>query len=133
MSGYSQTPLLKKLGIKEGHLVYLYKPCTTLSSAIDEDKISLIQGSSAELDYVHIFANDLSALQIELLKARKRIKQKGMIWASWYKKSSKLQKEVNEDQIRALAFPLGLVDVKVCSIDEQWSGLKLVIRKELRL
>lgn len=132
MSDYSQTPLLKKLGIKDGNTIYLYEPCQTLKKTLDRKDIRLIDCYQAELDYIHIFANELNELQEELIKARKHIKQNGMIWASWFKKSSKLQREVNEDQIRACAFPLDLVDVKVCSIDERWSALKLVIRKELR-
>lgn len=127
------TPLIKKLGLKRGNQVYLYNPCSALLEAIKTYDVTVLEQYEKEIDYVQIFSNNLEELQRELIKARNHIKQSGMIWASWYKKSSKLQKEVNEDQIRACAFPLDLVDVKVCAIDTNWSALKLVIRKEYRI
>jgi hypothetical protein len=87
----------------------------------------------SDVDMVHLFTNSRDDLFRKLDQSRKLIKQDGSIWVSWYKKAAKLPTEITEDTIREAAFPLGLVDVKVCAIDEKWSGLKLVIRKENRI
>ena len=84
-------------------------------------------------DIVHIFTNTLHALLKSLAAAKSLIKQDGAIWVSWYKKAAKLPTEITEDTIRNAALPMGLVDIKVCAVDEKWSGLKLVIRKENRV
>jgi Protein of unknown function (DUF3052) len=89
--------------------------------------------STCEIDVIHIFTNTRDGLFRGLSDARNLIKQNGSIWISWYKKAAKLPTEITEDTIREAAFPLGLVDVKVCAVDEKWSGLKLVIRKENRI
>lgn len=83
-------------------------------------------------DIVHLFTNSRDELFSELARLRNLIKQDGAIWVSWYKKAAKLQTEITEDTVREAAFPLGLVDVKVCAVDERWSGLKVVIRRENR-
>ena len=80
----------------------------------------------------HLFTKKKSELEKHLKVARTRIISDGMVWVSWPKKSSGIPSEVTEDTVREIALPLGLVDVKVCAVDETWSGLKLVIRKELR-
>ncbi|MEP6944721.1 MAG: DUF3052 family protein [Acidobacteriota bacterium] len=82
---------------------------------------------------VHIFTNERDELFQLLARFRQMIPQNGSIWVSWYKKAAKLPTEITEDTIREAAFPLGLVDVKVCAVDEKWSALKVVIRKESRL
>ena len=89
-------------------------------------------GSMPPWDFVHLFVNDLAKLEDDLFELRTLIASDGMIWVSWYKKSAKKPTEITEDLIRDTCLPLGLVDVKVCSVSEDWSGLKLVIRKELR-
>ena len=83
-------------------------------------------------DFIHVFENSLSGLENHLSDFRNKMHPNGMIWVSWYKKSSKLKSEITEDLIRDTCFPLGLVDVKVCAVNEVWSGLKLVIRKKNR-
>ena len=83
---------------------------------------------SARTDLVHIFSKQRAKLSKELAGARKALRDDATIWVSWPKKSSGVATDITEDTIRALAFPLGLVDVKVCAVDEVWSGLKLVIR-----
>ena len=90
-------------------------------------------GGSALFDIVHLFTNTRDGLFKAVSEAKKLIKQDGTIWVSWYKKAAKLPTEITEDTVREAAFPLGLVDVKVCAVDEKWSGLKLVIRKENRI
>lgn len=134
-AGYSGTPLTKKLGFKEGMVVVtidapphyreLVEPLPTGLILTDEPR--------ADADILHIFTNTHDGLFGGLAKFKKLIKQNGMIWVSWYKKAAKLRTEVTEDLIREAAFPLGLVDVKVCAVDEKWSGLKLVIRRENRI
>ena len=88
--------------------------------------------ASGGADILHIFTNSREGLFRGLDAGRRVIKQDGAIWVSWYKKAAKLPTEITEDTIREAALPLGLVDVKVCAVDEKWSGLKLVIRKENR-
>jgi hypothetical protein len=81
---------------------------------------------------VHVFVDRKSALSKELAELRKQIRGNALVWVSWPKKSSKVPTDITDDTIREVALPLGFVDVKVCAVTEVWSGLKLVIRKELR-
>ena len=83
-------------------------------------------------DIVHLFAPSLAVLETQLPLARKAMTTDGAIWVSWYKKAAKLPTEITEDTVREACLPIGLVDIKVCAVDEKWSGLKLVIRKENR-
>jgi len=88
---------------------------------------------TSEFDLIHFFTNSRDELAEGLAKYMKLIKQDGAIWISWYKKAARLPTEITEDVIRDVCLPLGLVDVKVCAVDEKWSGLKLVIRRENRV
>ena len=131
MTGYSKTPLVRKLGFRSGMRVLLVNA--------PEDYIAWIaplpDGEFPDhppYDLVHIFENSRDRLEHQLLTLRHEVALGGMIWVSWYKKASKLPSEITEDTIRDLALPTGLVDIKVCSVNESRSGLKLVIRKELR-
>ena len=92
----------------------------------------LVDSATSDIDLAHLFTNSRDELNIELAKLRRVIKQNGSIWVSWYKKAARQPTEISEDLIREAAFPLGLVDVKVCAVDDKWSGLKLVIRRENR-
>ena len=141
-AGYSGTPLAKKLGIKEGMTVVTVDPPENYAALIDplpenvvleEGTLATARVSALEADILHIFTNTRDGLFRGLADARTLIKQNGTIWVSWYKKASKLPSEITEDTVREAAFPLGLVDVKVCAVDEKWSGLKLVIRRENRI
>lgn len=134
-AGYSGTPLTKKLGIKVGCIVRtVNEPDDYLDLlAPIPDGVTFTDSSSAAVDIAHIFTNDNDELRRALAENRDVIRQNGAIWVSWYKKAAKLPTEITEDVIREAAFPLGLVDVKVCAVDEKWSGLKLVIRKEFRI
>ncbi len=131
-TGYSGTPLAKKLGLKDGFRVTFHHMPASVRADISRASLSLAETTTAPLDLIHIFATSRAELAATLADARNTITQNGTIWASWPKKASKLPTDITEDTIRDLAFPLGLVDVKVCAVDEVWSGLKLVIRKELR-
>ena len=132
--GYSGTPLWKKLGIKSGQTIYLFRPPENIDSLLLEapDDVRFAKAVRKKIDYIHIFARKSSELKKALDKYRHKINDDGMIWVSWYKIASKIPTDITEDTIREICLPMGLVDVKVCAVDEKWSGLKLVIRKELR-
>ena len=143
-AGYSGTPLTKKLGIKEGSLILVIDPpdnyLNLLVSIPEGVRISGLPDSApwrpSEIgngfDMIHLFTNSRATLLQELSESMRHLKSNGTFWVSWYKKAAKLPTEITEDTIRDAALPIGLVDVKVCAVDEKWSGLKLVIRKELR-
>jgi hypothetical protein len=91
--------------------------------------VTWLRRAKSDMEFVHLFATSASQLKSKLESVRKRIVPGGMIWVSWPKKSSGVSSDITEDTIRDLALPIGLVDVKVCAVDEVWSGLKLVIRR----
>jgi hypothetical protein len=133
-AGYSGTPLAKKLGYKPGFRVYLdnVPDDYALLVAPLPDEVQILNKPAADLDMVHLFTDKAKDLAAKLKRFLKKIKPAGVIWVSWPKKASKWPTDITEDVIRELALPLGLVDVKVCAVDEVWSGLKLVIRVENR-
>lgn len=130
--GYSGTPLAKKLGLKDGFRVAFVNMPANVHADVAAANLALTETSEPPHDLIHIFTNSRATLLSELTKARHTITQNSTIWASWPKKAAQVATDITEDTIRDLAFPLGLVDVKVCAVDEVWSALKLVIRKELR-
>jgi len=133
-AGYSGTPLVKKLGIKEG--MRLLAPGAPRNYRMLLGALPKGAGFRSKLDdttdLVHLFATERSALAKGLASCRASLKADAVIWVSWPKKAAKAPTELTEGVIREVALPLGLVDVKVCAIDEVWSGLKLVVRKALR-
>ena len=133
-TGYSGTPLAKKLGIKEGFVVLAVDAPRNYQALLEPlpPKTNITGKAASGFDLIHLFTNSRDDLFRGLAEYKKMIKQDGTIWVSWYKKAAKLPTEITEDTIRDAALPLGLVDVKVCAVDEKWSGLKLVIRKENR-
>ena len=134
MAGSSGTPLAKKLGVKEGsHIVVAGAP--TYYFSLLEPLPARVHFSSRMTDVtdiVHVFSTRRAELQGMLSRYRQTLKPTGMVWVSWPKKAAKTSTDITEDTIREIALPLGFVDIKVCAIDDLWSGLKLVIRKELR-
>ena len=134
-AGYSGTPLAQKLGLKSGFTVLtIGAPGNYRELVGNTYDIKLIADKLVgRPDIVHIFTNTAAELGAELEKALRVIPANGTIWVSRYKKAAKLPTELAEDTIREAALALGLVDVKVCAVDESWSGLKLVIRKENRV
>jgi hypothetical protein len=134
MAGYSGTPLAKKLGFKEGHRVRIKNAPDDYLHLVSPrpENVRVSKSMRKNVDIFHFFTRSSSDLKAQLPKLIAAIDQNGMIWISWPKKSSGVSSSVTEDTIRSVALPLGLVDVKVCAVDETWSGLKLVIRKELR-
>jgi hypothetical protein len=134
MAGYSRTPLVKKLGIKTGMRVHVHNGPKHYLDLLDPlpDDVTFAPTLRTKVDLVHLFATKAEDLADQLVASRRGIVENGVIWVSWPKKAAKVATDVTEDVIRTLALPLGLVDVKVCAVDELWSGLKLVIRVELR-
>lgn len=137
-AGYSGTPLVRKLGFKPEHLaLFVDLPDGPLASLLDSvgkaDRVAqdgAVPGSG--YDAVLIFATERRVLNAWFQPLIGQIRRNGMIWAAWPKRASKVETDITEDVVREEALPLGLVDIKVCAVDEVWSGLKLVIRKELR-
>jgi len=134
-SGYSGTPLWKKLGYKSGISAYVrdapaeYLPRLALPGEVRVD------WSAALLDdanFIHHFAISRSRLKADLKVYRKKMAVDGVIWISWPKKTSGVATDITEDVVRELALPMDFVDIKVCAIDEVWSGLKLMVRKAKR-
>ena len=127
-AGYSGTPLAKKLGIKEGFKIALYnQPDYYFKLFTDFPAEIKIAGSKSKADFIHFFVKEEQQLLKLISKLKNQIEQNGMIWISWPKKSSKVETDVTEDLVRNIALKNGLVDIKVCAVDEIWSGLKLVI------
>ena len=134
MAGYSGTPLPQKLGIKPGMTVVIINAPTNyrrLLGTIPEDVI-FSDRLKPDSDFVHVFIKKRSELEQRLYVLREKIPDTGTIWVSWPKRSSGVPTDVTEDVVRAVALPLGFVDVKVCAIDETWSGLKLMVRRTNR-
>ena len=134
-AGYSGTPLAKKLGIKENHVVVTVNASDDYRRLIEPlpDGVTLTDEPRSNADIIHFFTNSRDELARGLVKYMRLIRPAGSIWISWYKKAAKLPTEITEDTVRDVALPLGLVDIKVCAVDEKWSGLKLVIRRENRV
>jgi hypothetical protein len=132
-SGYSGTPLAKKLSLRDGQRVWFDSMPEDVADEIGEYALDLTFVDPAHgIDAAHIFVTERPALQAKLTTLRNQISPDGQVWVSWPKKAAKVPTDITEDTIREIALPLGFVDTKVCAIDETWSGLKLVIRKELR-
>jgi hypothetical protein len=134
MAGYSDTPLAKKLGIKEGFKVFLVKAPAQYRALLAPlpASVRFMSTVNSSTNLVHAFATERSALARLLNTLRKKLSHEAAIWVSWPKKSSQVPTDITEGAIRAIALPLGFVDIKVCAVNEVWSGLKLVVRKELR-
>lgn len=134
MAGYSKTPLLKKLGIKDGFRIGVRgapRPYETIVAGLPAT-VRFGPRLNQDLDMVHVFVSDAKRLPSLLHAAKVAIKEDGMIWVSWPKKNSGVPSTVTEDTIREVCLPMGLVDVKVCAVDEVWSGSRLVIRRSER-
>lgn len=132
-AGYSGTPLAKKLGFKDGLSVYVSGAPPGYRDLIGPAPgIIWRKSPGTGLGAAHLFVRDRAKLASALPALIKAVAPDGAIWVSWPKRASGVETDVTEDVIRAVALPLGLVDIKVCAVDAVWSGLKLVIRKELR-
>lgn len=133
MAGYSGTPLAKKLGIKPGSTLFALAAPGHYDELLAPlpDGVKRVRKMDAA-DVAHFFETSRSRLDKDLRAAVAKMQPDAAIWISWPKKAAKVATDITEDTVREVALPLGLVDIKVCAVDETWSGLKLVIRKELR-
>ena len=133
-TGYSGTPLLRKLGIKAGSRVCARGAPADYARLLGRGPVEYVleKRISRRTDVVHLFSDRKADLKAELERLRQAIRSDATVWVSWPRKASGVPTDITEGTIRQLALPLGFVDVKVCAVTEVWSGLKLVIRKELR-
>ena len=133
-AGYSGTPLSKKLGIKEAQRVFPLEAPKEYESLLAPlpPAVEFVNRPDSKVDIAHVFVTQKEELAKVLSLMRKKLKPDAALWISWPKKSAKVPTTITEDTIRELALPLGFVDIKVCAVTEVWSGLKLVVRKELR-
>ena len=134
MAGYSRTPLQQKLGIKpDMNVVIINSPRNyrRLLGTIP-DSVTFSDRFKPDSSFVHVFVKTRSELERRLRVLREKIADTGTVWVSWPKRSSAVPTDVTEDVIRAVALPLGFVDIKVCAIDEIWSALKLMVRRTNR-
>lgn len=129
-AGYSGTPLAKKLGIKEGNSVLLVnEPNHYLSLFEEMPAVNFVMNrASASVDFIHLFSTNKSDFERQSLELKRALKMTGMLWISWPKGSSKIETDLNRDYIREYLLENGLVDVKVCAVDQDWSGLKFMYR-----
>jgi len=134
MAGYSGTPLPQKLGIKPGLMVVTINAPANYRRLLGQipDSVTFSERLKSGSSFVHLFTSRRSEMQKKMSILRDKISDNGAIWVSWPKKSSGISTDVTEDVIREIALPLGFVDIKVCAVDETWSGLKLMIRRENR-
>ena len=133
-SGYSATPLARKLSLKDGMRVWWDGLPESVRAEIAAEglRFDLVPAPTPPVDAAHIFVVERVDLEAKLAQLLPLLAPAGFIWVSWPKKASRVSTDITEDVIRDVALPMGLVDVKVCAVDRIWSGLKLVIRKELR-
>jgi len=133
-AGYSGTPLASKLGFKEGMVVYTRNAPRNYLELLQPvpPAVTFASRLSRRVGLVHLFALKASVVSKELTRLRTQLNPGVAIWVSWPKKASRVPTDITEDGIRSIAIPLGFVDIKVCAVDETWSGLKLVVRKSLR-
>ncbi len=133
-AGYSETPLAKKLNLRDGQRCWFDAMPDNIQDEIGEYALDLlfVRGPEENPDAAHIFVTEKAALDDKLVTLRNAIAKDGQIWVSWPKKGSGVQTEIDEHDVREAGLAIGLVDTKKCAVDDIWSGLKLVIRKELR-
>jgi len=133
-AGYSGTPLAQKLGLKPGIRAWFHNMPESVRDEIDPEalRVEEMEAASEGLQAAHLFVTERARLERELDALCTLIDRNGFIWVSWPKKAAREETDITEDVIRDVALPRGLVDIKVCAVDETWSGLKLVIRKENR-
>ena len=136
-SGYSGTPLARKLGLKTGQAALLLGVPLGLGEITDFSGFSTRESSinraaGCSYDYIHVFETQRSLLDDLAPEVAARLRPDGMLWISWPKKAAKVPTTLTEDVLRDVFLPLGLVDVKVCAVDAVWSGLKFMFRREFR-
>jgi hypothetical protein len=130
MAGYSGTPLLKKIGIKDGDRVLVVNDPGNFLDLLGDLPMgcSVVANGRAEIDVGVLFSTSAGDLKKRFVSTAKRLAQNGMLWIAWPKKASGVPTDLNENFVREIGLAAGLVDTKVCAIDETWSGLRFVIR-----
>lgn len=131
MAGYSPNPLLRKLGIKAGHRIQVFNEPDNYwddLGPLPENIEGVDEAAPESLDFIHFFTKSAAELKNEIDSLKSRVKKTGMIWISWPKKASKVPTDVTDMVVRNIGLEAGLVDVKVCAVDEVWSGLKFMYR-----
>ncbi len=131
-AGYSGTPLARKLSLKPGMTIWLKDMPASVRAEIGDVGLREMVGIAPGMMAAHVFTAERAVMEDTLAQLRNAIASDGFVWISWPKKASKRPCDFTEDTIREVAYPMGWVDVKVCAVDAIWSGLKLMIRKELR-
>ncbi|MGK2966411.1 MAG: DUF3052 domain-containing protein [Tepidiformaceae bacterium] len=134
MAGYSGTPLPKKLGIRPGSSLALVEAPPDFPATLGPlpDGVALASASTGPVDIALFFATKRAAVESSYLELAHRIAPDGGLWIAWPKRTSGVPTDITEDTLREVCLPSGLVDNKVCAIDDTWSGLRFVWRKELR-
>jgi hypothetical protein len=139
VAGYSGTPLARKLGLADGQRVLFLDLPESLAALAAAQPFAEVEragwdalGTARDFDLVHGFTTSGAVLVGAAPRLRAAIKPDGVIWISWPKRASKVATDLTEDVLREVLLPMGLVDVKVAAVDEVWSGLKFVVRRELR-
>jgi hypothetical protein len=134
MAGHSGKPLVQKLGIQPGFCIFIEGAPTAYGDIVGPlpADVTIAKRLKAPLDMVHLFATEAAGLAGKLRGCRDAIQPDGMIWVSWPKKTSGIATDLSDIVVRDTALRLGLVDIKVCAVDDTWSGLKLVIPKAQR-
>lgn len=135
MSGYSGTPLWKKLGYSDGTCAWVAGAPTGYAAILGlpaDVRVEWVARAGRGLRFAHVFATSAAKLAKQLASLRKTIMPDCVVWVSWPKKASGVATDITEDRIRDIALPMGFVDIKVCAVDDTWSGLKLMIRKSER-
>ena len=134
MAGYSGTPLVGKLGLRPNEKIIALNPPANYAQLLASlpEGAAITNRVTARARFVHLFVTRRADLAKRLTALRAKLDDAGILWVSWPKKSAKVATDITEDTIREVALPLGFVDVKVCAVDETWSGLKLMIRRANR-
>lgn len=130
-AGYSGKPVWQKLGLAAERRVRVVDAPGDYAEQVGLDRVATV-GARSAFDFAHVFATSATRLDAHVRALAKKLPDNGVLWVSWPKKASKMPTDITEDTVRAIALPLGLVDVKVCAIDAVWSGLKLVWRRTER-
>jgi hypothetical protein len=130
MAGYSSSPLVKKLGIRTGMRLWIVDPPRDYVSLVEGLPVNLefTRAENVPVDFIHAFYKKAALLSAEFQALKARLIPNGMLWISWPKRSSGIETDLNENLVREIGLRGGLVDVKVCAVDESWSGLKFVYR-----
>ena len=132
MAGYSGTPLVKKIGIKPGHRLAVLNPPPGFERELAPLPRSVVNADGVPLDVAILFAASQAALQKDLSKLAGKLAPAGMLWVAWPKMSARVSTDLNENLVQKIGLAAGLVDIKVCAVNEVWSGLKFVIREKNR-